>query len=125
MTINIAGFVVAFLVLIAWIVYQELSWRERHAAIVDHYEKRLEVEIDLAYKRGLAEGAAKVRSFTFKTYKKTGMFKLRTQQLYLSVTFFGDELKYLAGDVADIEKFQIPPEIQKAIQASKFLIGGQ
>jgi hypothetical protein len=121
---NIAGFVVAFLVLIAWIVYQELSWRDRHAAIVDHYEKRLLSEVELAYKRGLAEGAAKVKSFTFKAYKKTGMFKLRKQQLYLSVTFFGDELKYLAGDVSDIEKFQIPPEIQKAIQASKFLVGG-
>jgi hypothetical protein len=88
--------------------------------MVDHYEKRLLSEVELAYKRGLAEGAAKVKSFTFKAYKKTGMFKLRTQQLYVSVTFFGDELKYLAGDVSDIEKFQIPPEIQKAIRLLSF-----
>lgn len=91
---------------------------------MDHHEKRLLSEVELAYKRGLAEGAAKVKSFTFKAYKKTGMFKPRTQQLYFSVTFFGDELKYLAGAVSDIEKFQIPLEIQKAIQASKFLVGG-
>jgi hypothetical protein len=54
----------------------------KRSAIVDHCEKRLLSEVELGYKCGLAEGAAKARSVTFTPYKKTGMFKLRTQQLY-------------------------------------------
>jgi hypothetical protein len=114
------GYVACLVLLIAWLFYQELSWRSRLNTI-DHYEKRLQAEVDLAYKRGLAESKAKVRSHTYKSYKKVGAFIKRTQQLYLSVTFVGSELKYLAGDVSDIEKFEIPPGIKKAIDAARLL----
>jgi hypothetical protein len=75
-------------------------------------------ETDLACRRGVQDDKAEVRSYIFITQTKTGGLFTRTKKLHLSVTFIGNEVKYLAGDVSEIQKFNLPPEIKKAIDDS-------
>src|SRR5437016_5052420 len=72
-----------------------------------------------AHKRGIEVGKGMARCYTFTAEKEHGeWFFKKTRVLYLSVTVVGDEVKHLAGNLSDIERFAIPPEIKKLIYAS-------
>jgi hypothetical protein len=73
-------------------------------------------EAEIVYDRGLDQGKAQVSVYTFTAHKKTGMGLFsRTRQKSLSIVFIDDEPKFLAGDMAEIDTFDIPPEIKKRI----------
>jgi len=106
---------IALLAAVAALVYQELWWRERVRRMEAGYEKRIATEVAMAYDAGLAEGP--IRSFAFRAEKVEphGLFREATRQLFIAVTMSGDAVKYAAGDLAEIDRFEIPPEMRRAI----------
>ena len=75
-------------------------------------------EAETASMHGFEEGKVEARSYIFRAQTTTGVLFRRTKQLYLSVTLVGNDVMYLAGDVSEIQKFQLAPEIKKAIDDS-------
>ncbi len=67
----------------------------------------------------MAHGGSTVASHTFRHRdEKKGLFTRKSRELYLTVTFFDGKVKLLSGDIAYLEKFEIPEEIMKAIKAA-------
>jgi hypothetical protein len=108
---------IALLLAIAALVYQEIAWRDRARRTETDYEKRLSTEVALAYERGLAESEGPVRGLTFQAEKQEprGLFHEVTRRLFIAVTMNGDSVKYAAGDLNEIDRFTIPPEIRRAL----------
>jgi hypothetical protein len=108
---------IALLLAIAALVYQEIAWRDRARRTETDYEKRLSTEVALAYERGLAESEGPVRALTFQAEKQEprGLFHEVTRRLFIAVTMNGDSVKYAAGDLNEIDRFTIPPEIRRAL----------
>jgi hypothetical protein len=108
---------VLLLFAIAALIYQEIAWRDRAQRIETDYEKRTATEVAMAYERGLAEDDDPVRALTFQTEKQEprGLFHEVTRHLFIAVTMRGDTVKYAAGDLNEIDRFAIPPEIRSAI----------
>ncbi|MGO4879281.1 MAG: hypothetical protein ACLP59_00490 [Bryobacteraceae bacterium] len=102
---------------IAALVYQEISWRDKARRIQADYEKRISTEVAMAYEASLADDAEPVRALTFQAEKQEprGWFHEVTRYLFIAVAMSGPEVKYAAGDLNDIERFNIPPEIKRAI----------
>ncbi len=102
---------------IAALIYQEIAWRDRARRIEIDYEKRMATEVAMAYERGLAESEAPVRALTFQAEKQEprGLFHEVTRHLFIAITMLGDTVKYAAGDLNEIDRFDIPPEIKSAI----------
>ncbi len=120
---NLTGCIVCGLILVAWIVYQEFSWRSRLADTVEQYEERLSTEVDDAFEHGMDHGGRSVQSQTFRyAGEKSGFFSKKSRDLYLTVTLFDGDVKYLSGDLAHIEKFEIPPDLRKAILKAASLL---
>ena len=105
------------LVTIAALVYQEISWRDKARRIQADYEKRLSTEVAMAYEASLADDDRPVRALTFQAEKQEprGLFHEVTRHLFIALTMSGDTVKYAAGDLNEIERFSIPPEIRRAL----------
>jgi len=102
---------------IAALIYQEISWRDRARRIETDYEKRISSEVAMVYGSGLAQGEGPVRAFTFHAEKDEprGLFREVTRHLFIAITMSGDTVKYAAGDLNEIDRFEIPPEIRRAL----------
>jgi Flp pilus assembly protein TadB len=110
---------IALLFAVAALVYQEVSWRDRARRIQADYEKRISTEVAMAYETSLADDGEPVRALTFQAEKQEprGLFHEVTRHLFIAVTMNGDAVKYAAGDLNEIERFSIPPEIKRALLA--------
>lgn len=108
---------IALLLAVAALVYQEIAWRDRARRIETDYEKRISTEIATAYESGLAESDGPVRALTFQAEKEEprGLFHEVTRHLFIAVTMNGDTVKYATGDLNEIDRFSIPPEIKRSI----------
>jgi hypothetical protein len=108
---------IALLFAIAALVYQEISWRDKARRIQADYEKRISTEVAMAYETSLADDEMPVRALTFQAEKQEprGLFHEVTRHLFIAVTMTGDAVKYAAGDLNEIERFSIPPEIRRAL----------
>jgi len=108
---------ILLLVLIAALVYQEVSWRDKARRIEADYERRLSTEVAMAYEASLADDEEPVRALTFQAEKQEprGLFHEVTRHLFIALAISGDEVKYAAGDLNEIERFAIPPEIKRAL----------
>jgi hypothetical protein len=108
---------IALLFAIAALVYQEVSWRDKARRIQADYEKRISTEVAMAYETSLAGDEEHVRALTFQAEKlePRGLFHEVTRHLFIAVTMTGDSVKYAAGDLNEIERFSIPPEIRRAL----------
>jgi hypothetical protein len=108
---------IALLFAIAALVYQEISWRDKARRIQADYEKRISTEVAMAYETSLAGDGEPVRALTFQAEKQEprGLFHEVTRHLFIAVTMTGDAVKYAAGDLNEIERFSIPPEIRRAL----------
>jgi hypothetical protein len=109
---------IALLLAVAALVYQEFSWRDRARRIEADYEKRMAAEVAIAYERSLAEGEGRIRALTFQAEKQEprGLFGEATRHLFIAVTMDGDAVKYAAGDLNELERFDMPPEIGRAVR---------
>jgi len=108
---------IVLLFAIAALVYQEISWRDKARRIQTDYEKRISTEVAMAYETSLADDERPVRALTFQAEKQEprGLFHEVTRHLFIAVTMNGDAVKYAAGDLNEIERFSIPPEIKRAL----------
>jgi hypothetical protein len=108
---------IALLFAMAALVYQEIFWRDKARRIQADYEKRISTEVAMAYETSLADDEMPVRALTFQAEKQEprGLFHEVTRHLFIAVTMNGDAVKYAAGDLSDIERFSIPPEIKRAL----------
>jgi len=108
---------IALLFAIAALVYQEISWRDKARRIQADYERRISTEVAMAYETSLADDGQPVRALTFQAEKQEprGLFHEVTRHLFIAVTMNGDAVKYAAGDLNEIERFSIPPEIRRAL----------
>jgi hypothetical protein len=109
---------IALLVAIALLVYQEYSWRDRARRMEADYEKRVATEVAMAYERSLAEGEGRIRALTFQAEKEEprGLFGEVTRRLFIAVTMDGETVKYASGDLNEIDRFDMPPEIGRAVR---------
>jgi len=108
---------IALLLAIAALVCQEISWRDKARRLQADYEKRISTEVAMAYGISLADDEEPVRALTFQAEKQEprGLFHEVTRHLFIAVTMTGDAVKYAAGDLNEIERFSIPPEIKRAL----------
>jgi len=44
------------------------------------------------------------------------LFREVTRCLFIALTMAGDEVKHAAGDLNEIDRFSIPPEIKRALE---------
>ena len=109
---------IALLLAIAVLVYQEFSWRDRVRRMEADYEKRIATEVAMAYERSLSEGEGRIRALTFQAEKEEprGLFGEVTRRLFIAITMEGEAVKYAAGDLNEIERFDMPPEIGRAVR---------
>jgi hypothetical protein len=109
---------IALLFAVAALVYQEISWRDKARRIQADYEKRISTEVAMAYETSLADDEMPVRALTFQAEKQEprGLFHEVTRHLFIAVTMNGDAVKYAAGDLNEIERFDMPPEIGRAVR---------
>lgn len=107
---------IGLFVAVAALVYQELSWRDKARRIQADYEKRISTEVALAYEASLS-GEEAWRALTFQAEKQEphGWFHEVTRHLFISVAMAGDQVRYAAGDLNELERFSIPPEIRRAL----------
>jgi hypothetical protein len=105
---------------VAALVYQEISWRDRARRLQADYEKRISTEVAMAYEASLADDEKPARALTFQAEKQEprGLFHEVTRHLFIAVTMNGDAVKYAAGDLNEIDRFSIPPEIKQALLES-------
>jgi len=108
---------IALLFAMAALIYQEISWRDKARRIETDYEKRISTEVAMAYETSLADGDEPVRALTFQAEKQEprGLFHEVTRHLFIAIAMNGDAVKYAAGDLNEIERFSIPPEIKRAL----------
>ena len=108
---------IALLFAIAALVYQEVSWRDRARRIQADYEKRISTEVAMAYEASLAGDETPVRALTFQAEKQEprGLFHEVTRHLFIAIAMNRDAVQYAAGDLNEIERFSIPPEIKRAL----------
>jgi len=102
---------------VAALVYQEISWRDKARRIQADYEKRISTEVAMAYDTRLAGYETPVRALTFQAEKQVprGLFHEVTRHLFIAIAMAGDAVQYAAGDLDEIERFNIPPEIKRAL----------
>jgi len=102
---------------IAALVYQEISWRDKARRITADYEKRISAEVAMAYEAGLSDDETPVRALTFRAEKQEprGLFHEVTRHLFISIAMHREGVRYAAGDLNEIERFDIPPEIRRAL----------
>lgn len=108
---------IALMFAIAALIYHEVSWRDRVRQIESDYEKRLSTEVAMAYERGSGGEAGRIRAFTFQARKEEprGLFREVTRHLFIAITMDGNVVTYAAGDLNEIDRFHIPPQIKSAV----------
>ena len=108
---------IALLFAVAALVYQEISWRDRARRLQADYEKRISTEVAMAYEASLADDEKPARALTFQAEKQEprGLFHEVTRHLFIAVMMNGDAVKYAAGDLNEVDRFSIPPEIRRAL----------
>jgi hypothetical protein len=108
---------IASLLAIAALAYQEISWRDKARRIQADYERRISTEVAMAYEASLGDDDRPVRALTFQAEKQEprGLFHEVTRHLFIAVTMHGDRVRYAAGDLNEMERFSIPPEIRRAL----------
>jgi len=108
---------IALLFAVAALVYQEISWRDKARRIQADYEKRISTEVAMAYEASLAGDETPVRALTFQAEKQEprGLFHEVTRHLFIAIAMTQDGVRYAAGDLNEIERFSIPPEIKRAL----------
>ena len=108
---------ILLLLSIAALIYQEVSWRDKARRIEADYEKRLSTEVAMAYEASLADNETPVRALTFQAEKHEprGLFHEVTRHLFIALAMNGGRVKYAAGDLNEIDRFSIPPEIKRAL----------
>jgi len=108
---------VLLLFAIAALIYQEISWRDRTRRMESDYQRRISSEVAMAYESALAGSGEPVRAFTFHAEKEEprGLFREVTRHLFIAVAMSGDAVRYAAGDLNEIDRFEIPPEIRRAL----------
>jgi hypothetical protein len=108
---------IALLFAIAALVYQEISWTDKARRIQADYEKRISTEVAMAYETSLAGEETPVRALTFQAEKQEprGLFHEVTRHLFIAIAMNRDAVQYAAGDLNEIERFNIPPEIKRAL----------
>jgi hypothetical protein len=120
---QLAGWLACGIILICWIAFQELSWRSRFEAARREWEERCRAEVDRAFAHGMDRGGRTVASHTFRRKAEVSWpFRRKTGELYLTVTFFDGEVKYISGDIAHLDEFEIPEEIKKLILSSSLIL---
>jgi hypothetical protein len=108
---------ILLLLAIAALIYQEVSWRDKARHIEADYEKRLSTEVAMAYETSLTDDETPVRALTFQAEKQEprGLFHEVTRHLFIALAMNGERVKYAAGDLTEIDRFSIPPEIKRAL----------
>jgi hypothetical protein len=108
---------ILLLLAIAALIYQEVSWRDKARRIEADYEKRLSTEVAMAYETSLTDDETPVRALTFQAEKQEprGLFHEVTRHLFIALAMNGGRVKYAAGDLNEIDRFSIPPEIKRAL----------
>jgi hypothetical protein len=108
---------ILLLLAIAALIYQEVSWRDKARRIEADYEKRLSTEVAMAYETSLTDDETPVRALTFQAEKQEprGLFHEVTRHLFIALAMNGERVKYAAGDLTEIDRFSIPPEIKRAL----------
>jgi hypothetical protein len=108
---------ILLLLAIAALIYQEVSWRDKARRIEADYEKRLSTEVAMAYEASLTDDETPVRALTFQAEKQEprGLFHEVTRHLFIALAMNGGRVKYAAGDLNEIDRFSIPPEIKRAL----------
>jgi hypothetical protein len=108
---------ILLLLAIAALIYQEVSWRDKARRIEADYEKRLSTEVAMAYETSLTDDETPVRALTFQAEKHEprGLFHEVTRHLFIALAMNGGRVKYAAGDLNEIDRFSIPPEIKRAL----------
>src|ERR1017187_89342 len=102
---------------IAALVYQEVSWRDKARRIQTDYEKRISTEVAMAYETSLADDERPVRALTFQAEKQEprGLFHEVTRPPFNVGTLNGAAVEDAAGDLNEICRSSIPPEIRRAV----------
>jgi hypothetical protein len=91
---------------------QRASFEKRLTEEKASYEKRLTDEKVTAYKSGVAAA----RPFAFRSTKEVrGAWRTTSREIALAVVWVDGEIRAFAGDVGDLDAFQISPEIKEAI----------
>jgi hypothetical protein len=100
-------------------VVRELRQGLHDGTIVLERQGEFEESRNRAYELGLAAGKSNIRAYTFtSTEAKGGFFFKKTVQHHLVVTFSGDTVIHIAGDVSEIQKFDIPDDIKRGLAAA-------
>ena len=91
-----------------------MFYEKRHHDICASYEKRLTDERNTWYHVGI--GSA--RTFALRTTKEIkGAWRHTSREIVIAFVWADDEVKSLAGDIGDLDMFQISPEIKAGIKA--------
>jgi hypothetical protein len=71
----------------------------------------------MAYEASLTDDETPVRALTFQAEKHEprGLFHEVTRHLFIALAMNGGRVKYAAGDLNEIDRFSIPPEIKRAL----------
>ena len=71
----------------------------------------------MAYETSMAGEETPVRALTFQAEKQEprGLFHEVTRHLFIAIAMNRDAVQYAAGDLNEIERFSIPPEIKRAL----------
>jgi hypothetical protein len=102
---------------------QRILFELHTAELKASYEKRL-TEEKASYETRLAEvkvtsyksGVAAARPFAFRSTKEVkGAWRNTSREIALAVVWADGEIRAFAGDVGDLDAFQISPEIKDAI----------
>ena len=103
---------------IAALVYQEVSWRDKARRIQADYEKRISTEVAMAYETSLA-GDETARARPYVPSREAGAARAvprgDSPPVHRRSPWPATAVKYAAGDLNEIERFSIPPEIKRAL----------
>ena len=108
---------IALLGAFAVLIYQEIWWRDRLRRVEADHQKRVSEERVLAFAASAEEDEGPIRSFTFHAQKleASGLFREVTRPLFIDLTMAGENILHAAGDLAEIDRFDLPPGMKRAL----------
>ena|ERR1700678_2917822 len=121
MAMDITQFAAPSLLAVGIVVYQHFHWKALFKQQRDDFENRISAASLSEYLRGRAEGellGSQYKSFKFIRHesRRTGIFSSTNDTFTLEVLVVGRGHIKVAGDTANIEKFQVPPEVKQLIK---------
>jgi hypothetical protein len=108
-------FEIAVLAAIAALAYQEIWWRDRTQRLETDYQKRAAAERAMAFASAAEEGPVRALTFYAEKVEPSGLFREVTRPLFITVMMGGDRVRHAAGDLAEIDRFDLPPAIRRAL----------